>query len=59
MFDERLVCALAKDFRQYRDVLHLVVLLDLVFVEYLSCLTHLFLHVVLLFLDVWVAKVVI
>ena len=59
MFDEKLVCVLAKDFRQCHDVLHLVVLLNLVFVEYLSCLAHLFLHVVLLFLDVWVAEVVV
>ena len=59
MFDEKLVCVLVKDFRQYHDALYLVVLLDLVFVEYLSCLAHLFLHVVLLFLDVWVAEVVV
>ena len=59
MCDEKLVCALAKGFRQCHDVLRLVVLLDLVFVEYLSCLEHLFLHVVLLFLDVWVAEVVV
>ena len=59
MFDEKLVCVLAKDFRQYHDVVYLVVLLDLVFVEYLSYFAQLLLHVALLVLDVWVAEVVV
>ena len=57
--DEKLVYVLVKDFRQYHDVLHLVVLLDLIFFEYLSCFVQLLLHVALFVLDVWVAEVVV
>ena len=48
-----------RDFRQRHAVLHLVVLLDLVFVEYLISYELLLLRVALFVLDVWVAEVVV